>query len=189
MPADPGTLQVGPARPLSEPLSETCVHPPARHPGSQVPSVPPVTALALSAQFWEAVPCREASADRVSIRALVDGSLELPGFLQDLVTLCSRSPSSGGQRSIPEALAGGRWAQEEEDPGDSRPKVLLCHHLGPESWHSNFSSFIIINRSSNLLSVSYRCPGSRDSNSQVLGFVLLRQAFETFSPRPYSHSI
>ena len=76
------------------------------------------------------------------MRALVDGSLELPGFLQDLVTLCSRSLSSPGQRSIPEAVAGGGWAQEEEDPG---PEVLLCHHLGPESRHSNFSSFIISN--------------------------------------------
>lgn len=132
-------------RPLSEPLSETCVHPPARRPGSQVPSIPPVTALALSAQFWETGPCREASADRVLMRALVDGSFELPGFLQDLVTLCSRSLSSRGQRSIPEAVAGGGWAQEEEDPGDSRPEVLLCHHLGPESRHSNFSSFIISN--------------------------------------------
>ena len=132
-------------RPLSEPLSETCVHLPARRPGSQVPSIPPITALALSAQFWEAVPCREASANRVLIRALVDESLELPGFLQDLVTLCSRSPSSRGQRSIQEAVAGGRWAQEEEDPGDSRPEVLLCHHLGPESRDSYFLSFIISN--------------------------------------------
>lgn len=112
--------------------------PPARHPGSQVPSDPPVTALTLSAQFWEAVPCREASADKVLIRAPIDGNLELPGFLQDLVTLCSRSLSSQGQRSIPEALAGGRWAQEEEDSGDSRPEVLFCHHLGPESRHSYF---------------------------------------------------
>lgn len=79
------------------------------------------------------------------MRALVDGSLgtaRLPAGPRDPLL---QEPVLPGQRSIPEAVAGGRWAQEEEDPGDSRPEVLLCHHLGPESRHSNFSSFIISN--------------------------------------------
>lgn len=101
-------------------MDEALVRDPGRPPSTQQPGqpgsqVPGVHSSTPACQFWEPVPCREASAHRVSIRVLVDG--REPGPAQ---ASCSASaiPAPGtcapkGQSEHSEALqeAGGwQWA-------------------------------------------------------------------------------
>lgn len=121
------------------PVRDSWRPPPSSQGSQEVRSLVSIPAC----QFWEPVPCQEASAHRVSIRVLVDG--REPGLAQAScrasAILAPGTYAPNGQPEHSEALqeAGGRRQAVGHilrTPGESRPRVLLCQNLGSRNQHS-----------------------------------------------------